>query len=413
MSRKDCDVLIVGGGMVGASLACAMARSVHPWRVTLIESIAMPPAGSRAQQPSFDSRCTALSVGSAGFLERIGLWQGLQALVEPIRSIHVSDRGHFGSVLMDAAQEGLDALGYVAENRHLGQVLLGALRQAADVRIIAPARALAVRATAGGMEVEIEHGADRTRFAATLVVIADGARSALAGALGIASEQRDYGQTALIANIAHRHPHRGRAFERFTADGPLAMLPLGVATDGLARSALVWVQPHQQAAATGAFDDATFLARLQQRFGYRLGRLLRVGERQSYPLSLVRATEQARSGVVLLGNAAHALHPVAGQGFNLSLRDVAALAAVLDEARTRGESPGEAVVLQRFVARQAADQQRTIGFSDLLPRLFGSDALPLAAVRDLGLIGFELFPTLRSLLVRHATGLGSGGSAPT
>ncbi len=413
MSHKDYDVLIVGGGMVGASLACALARGAHRWRVMLIESIAMPPPGARALQPGFDSRCTALSVGSARFLERLGLWQGLRALVEPIRSIHVSDRGHFGSVLMDAAQEGLDALGYIAENQRLGQVLLGALRQAPDVRIVAPARALVVRATAAGMEVEVEHAAERSRLAATLVVIADGARSALASALGITSEQHDYGQTALITNIAHRHPHQGRAFERFTADGPLAMLPLGAASDGLARSALVWVQQHEKVAAASVLDDAAFLACLQQRFGYRLGRLLRVGERQSYPLSLMRATEQARSGVVLLGNAAHALHPVAGQGFNLSLRDVAALAVVLDEARTRNESPGDAVVLQRFVARQAADQQRTIGFSDVLPRLFGSGALPLAAMRDLGLIGFELFPAMRSLLVRHAIGLGAGGGAST
>lgn len=405
-----CDVAIVGGGMVGASLACALAAGAQPWRVTLIESVALAPPGERALQPSFDARSTALATGSARLLAQLGLWEPLRPLVEPIRSIHVSDRGRFGSVVMDAAQEGLEALGYVAENRHLGQVLLGGLRAASGMRVLAPARVRAIRPAAAGMTLEIDAEAGAARLAATLVVIADGARSALASGLGIASEQRDYGQTALITNVAHRAAHQGRAFERFTDDGPLAMLPLGASAEGLARSALVWVQDHAQAAAAMALGDEDFLARLQQRFGYRLGRLLRVGERQSYPLALVRASEQVRSGVVLAGNAAHALHPVAGQGFNLSLRDVAALAAVLEEARARGESIAEAAVLARFVARQAADQQRTIGFSDLLPRVFGSGVLPLAAARDLGLIGFELVPALRSLLVRHASGLGSGGS---
>lgn len=405
MNTEDCELLIIGGGMVGASLACALARSAHRWRVMLVESIALPPPGTQALQPSFDARSTALAAGSRQFLEQIGVWDALRPFAEPIRSIHVSDRGHFGSVLMEADREGLEALGHVVENRHLGRSLLGVLRDAPDVRIVAPARAVAIVPGAGGMTVEIASGPESFRARTPLVVIADGARSGLAASLGIGSEQHDYEQTALITNIAHRLPHRGRAFERFTEAGPLAVLPLTTGPEGIGRSALVWVQSHAATAAVMALDDEAFLARLQLRFGYRLGRLLRVGERHSYPLSLVQAAEQVRSGLVLLGNAAHALHPVAGQGFNLSLRDVAVLAAVLDEARTSGEPIGDAGVLARFVTCQAGDQQRTIAFSDLLPRVFGSGVLPLAAARDLGLIGFELIAPLRNLLVRHATGL--------
>jgi 2-octaprenyl-6-methoxyphenol hydroxylase len=412
VSGGQFDIAIVGGGMVGASLACALGAGGRGWRVALVESFPLlDRAGAAVCQPSFDARSTALSLSSARFLGRLGLWEAVRRHAQPIRRIHVSDRGRFGSVVMDAPAEGLEALGYVVENQWLGSVLHEGLRATTGLTLLAPARVDAVRVHAGRAELRVDagHGAQPLGLEAALAVIADGARSGLAASLGIHAEQQAYGQQALIANIAHREPHAGQAFERFTDAGPLAMLPLSDAADGSARSALVWVQTPEAAAASHALAEDEFLRGLQARFGYRLGRLLRVGARHLYPLALTRAAEQVRSGVVLLGNAAHALHPVAGQGFNLSLRDVAALAEVLDAAHARGAGPGELEVLQRFVARQGVDQEGTIGFSDALPRIFGSGLLPLAAARDAGLIGLELWPAARSLLVRHATGLAGGG----
>lgn len=408
MSDNSHDIVIVGGGMVGASLACALAAGGRFARVALVEGFPLlDRAGPAVYQPSFDARSTALSLGSARFLARLGLWQDVRRHAQPIRRIHVSDRGRFGSTAMDAAEEGLEALGYVVENQWLGNVLHDGLRACANLTLLAPARVDAVRRRVDRVIVraKLAHGDEERELDAGLAVIADGARSGLAAALGIVAQQQDYGQQALIANVAHRQPHEGRAFERFTDAGPMAMLPLVDAPDASARSALVWVQEPDLAEQARTLPEPEFLRRLQQRFGYRLGRLLRVGERHLYPLSLTRATEQARAGIVLLGNAAHALHPVAGQGFNLSLRDVAVLAQTLEEACVRGEAPGALAVLERFVARQRADQERTIGFSDALPRIFGSGLLPLAAARDLGLIGLDLLPAARSLLVRHATGL--------
>jgi 2-octaprenyl-6-methoxyphenol hydroxylase len=403
VSRDAVDVAIAGGGMVGASLACALAPHC---RVAVIESFPLPAgAGAPLHQPSFDARSTALSLSSVAFFESLGLWEAIRRHAAAIRHIHVSDRGRFGSTRMSAADEGLEALGHVAENQWIGAVLHGALRAAAGIDLLAPARVEALQPEPDGVRLQVAQADGMRTLHARLAVIADGARSALAARLGIRTELREYGQSALIANVAHAQPHDGVAFERFTGDGPLAMLPLPDAPDGRARSALVWVQPPGRAAEARALAPADFLRRLQQRFGYRLGRLLAVGERHVYPLGLAEASEQARAGIVLLGNAAHTLHPVAGQGFNLSLRDVAALVGSVRGALAAGRSPGELALLMDYVAARRSDHAGTIGFSDALPRVFGSGLLPLVVARDAGLIALELLPPARSLLVRHATGL--------
>jgi ubiquinone biosynthesis UbiH/UbiF/VisC/COQ6 family hydroxylase len=335
-TAPDFDVVIAGGGMVGASLACALAQFC---RVAVVESFPLNASAAAAPvyRPSFDARSTALSLSSVAFLQGIGLWSTVIRHAEPIRHIHVSDQGRFGSTRMDAADEGLEALGYIVENHWLGAVLHGALRERPNLRLIAPASVEAVTAVDGGAQLLLRAGEETRSLHAGLAVIADGARSALAARLGIDSEERNYGQTAVIANIAHAAPHGGRAFERFCDSGPLAMLPLTRAEDGRSRSALVWVKEAADAAEILALDERAFLRRLQPAFGYRLGRLLAAGNRASYSLALVQATEQVRAGIVVLGNAAHTLHPVAGQGFNLSLRDVAALVGALRTAHTSGE----------------------------------------------------------------------------
>ncbi len=402
---QACDVVIAGGGLVGASLACALAEFLD---VTVVESFPAQPGtgGAPAYRPSFDARSTALSLSSVAFFRAIGLWDTVARHAEPILHIHVSDQGRFGSTRMDAAEEGLDALGYIVENHWLGSVLHGALRERANLRLVAPANVEAVDAREGGALATVRAGDDSVDIAAGLAVIADGARSRLAARLGIGTEERNYGQVAIIANIAHSAPHGGRAFERFCDQGPLAMLPLTRAEDGRSRSALVWVKEAPEATEILALDERDFLRRLQPAFGYRLGRLLAAGNRGSYPLALVQSAEQVRAGIVVLGNAAHTLHPVAGQGFNLSLRDVASLVTTLREARAAGFHVGSLRVLESYAEARRSDHARTIGFSDLLPRVFGSGLLPVAAARGMGLVSLELLPAARSLLVRNATGIG-------
>ncbi len=403
MSRQR--VVIAGGGMVGVSLALALERQVPSLDITLVEAFPLAPPDpgfDSSYTPSFDARSTALSYGSCLLYQGWSLWSELQSRVQPIDSIHVSERGRFGSTLMKASEYHWPALGYVVENAWLGNRLLQALL-AGRVRTVSPAKVESADSGEHAVRLQLDNG---DCLEAELLVVADGANSGLRGTLGIGRREHRYDQQALIANVAHREPHGGRAFERFTPRGPLAMLPLtGAGSDGRHRSALVWTLPP---AAADELLDATeqeFLARLQDEFGYRLGRLEKVGERHSYPLALVESEEQVRSGVVVMGNAAHALHPVAGQGFNLALRDVARLAECLADAAERGQSPGELEVLLGYRDAQAADQAQTTAFSDRLPELFMRPDLAASSLRDLGLFALDLAPGLKREFVRRTAGV--------
>ena len=223
--------------------------------------------------------------------------------------------------------------------------------------------------------------------------------------------EKPYRQQALIANVAFARPHEGCAFERFTDEGPLALLPLPGVAGAEHRSALVWTLPPARAEQLQDCDDEEFLGALQDRFGYRLGRLRQVGERHTYPLALTESTEQVRHSVVVMGNAAHALHPVAGQGYNLAMRDVAELARVLDEAIRAGEAPGSLSVLQRYRQRQHNDQSRTIAMSDLLPGLFMNSDPVLGLARDMALAGLDVIAPLKREFVRYAAGVAALGEA--
>ena len=419
MTRCDYDVLIAGGGLVGASLALALRDS--GLRVAVVEPVA-PQAES---QPSFDDRQTALAPTSRRFFSHLGLWQQIEAGAEPIRRIHVSDRGHGGFTRLKAEQEGLSALGHVVPNRVLGAALTPAMQAAADV--FCPARIVDTHllldgatasgdAAAVGRRVRIEM-ADGTRSLSTrLLVVADGMRSTTREALGVGLEERDYGQSAIISNLQSERPHCGTAFERFTPDGPLALLP---AAGGAV--SLVWALPHEQARVVATeWTDQAFLDRLQAAFGWRLGRLESVGRRHVYPLIAVTAERFATERAVILGNAAHALHPVAGQGLNLALRDVAALAETLGAVAPRARSvevpapapadPGAAALLERYARARRSDYQRTFTFTDGLVRLFSNTFPPLVAARNLGLTALDLFPPARRLLLKQATG--AAGAVP-
>ncbi|EWC41461.1 2-octaprenyl-6-methoxyphenyl hydroxylase [Pseudomonas stutzeri] len=384
---------IIGGGLVGASLALALQQGARErgWQIHLIE----PFEPGHEYQPSYDARSTALSYGTRLIYQRLGLWQRIAERAEPIRRIHVSERGRFGAARLHARDEGVEALGYVVENAWIGHCLWQALDDQVVIRHC-PAEVERLEPCAAGYRLGFSDGRS---LHCDLAVLADGGRSGLREQLGIEVSRRPYGQTALIANITPGKPHGGLAFERFTADGPMALLPL---QDN--RCALVWTRSQADAARLAQAHEAVFLAELQEAFGYRLGGLQQVGARHLYPLTLIEADEQVRSGLVVLGNAAHSLHPIAGQGYNLSLRDVDALSVAL----LRSEAAlGDLAVLQDYARRQRLDQQLTVGFSDQVTRLFGDSARLVTAGRNLGLLGLDLMPAAKRWFARQAMGLGT------
>lgn len=387
------NLAIIGGGLVGASLALALqaGAKARGWTILLIE----PFAPGDSYQPSYDARSSALSFGTRQIYERLGLWQAISHRAEPIRQIQVSDRGRFGAARLNAMEEGVPALGYVVENAWLGQCLWKGL----DPEVVSwrcPAEVTALQALEDGYRLSLN---DDTTLDCDLAVLADGGRSGLREQLGIHVTTRPYNQSALIANITPSEAHCGQAFERFTDEGPMALLPLPEN-----RCALVWTRKGMDAKRLAELDERSFLDELQGVFGYRLGALCQVGVRHLYPLSLVEAQEQVRPHLVVLGNAAHSLHPIAGQGFNLSLRDVQALS----EALLAGpQAPGDLATLQAYCERQRLDQALTIGFSDRVTRLFGNNQPLVTAGRNLGLLGLDLLPPAKRWFARQAMGLGT------
>ncbi|MFK7886641.1 MAG: 2-octaprenyl-6-methoxyphenyl hydroxylase [Gammaproteobacteria bacterium] len=377
------DVVIAGGGLVGASLGVALAGSGQ--RVAVLE---VTPPGD--EQPGFDDRATALSRTSVDILRTLDIWPGDDA-ASPIKTIHVSDRGRFGSTRMHTAQHGLDAFGYVIENRVLGKALWAALGDC-DVDVFCPARVEVATLQPGGAALKLD--GDGERIDAGLLVIAEGALSATRDLIGVGVDITSYTRTALVANISTEKPHEGRAFERFTRDGPLAVLPL---TRG--RSNVVWSLAKDKAQ-TLIEDDAAFKAALQETFGYRLGHITEVGQRSSYPLAKAVAQSVHGDHWVLVGNAANAVHPVAGQGLNLGLRDVASLAELIWQ---RADAPWPKV-LERYAQWRAADHREVLRLTDSLVRVFTHEAQPVGVARDAALIAMQIVPPLRRWFARRSMG---------
>ena len=395
------DITIVGGGMVGASLAVALEPL--GLKVALIEAV---PFGSTAQ-PSFDERTTAISNGSRRILETLGVWSGVYSSATPIRKIHVSDQGRFGFARIDAAEQGLAAMGYVVPNRALGVALWSRLQGSSAIHITCPAQVSRVAAAPHTVTLEVSRPDSASPIDTRLVVAADGASSAVRAAFGVAAEFRDYEQTAVITTVLPQKFHDGVAYERFTAAGPLALLPL----EG-GRCTLVLTLGKDQAEAALGWSDDEFLAEVQRRFGFRLGRFLKVGRRVTYPLSLTRAARTSAGRCVIVGNAAQGLHPVAGMGFNLGLRDVASLAELIAEHRHESDfDAGCASLLAEYDAWRASDRGGVIAFTDGLVRTFASPLGLVKRLRDLGLLAFDLLPPAKAALSRLSTGAGGGGSA--
>ena len=388
--------------MVGASLAVALAPL--GLKVALVEAI---PHDS-ASQPSFDERTTALSNGSRRILDTLDVWAGVDSSATPIRKIHVSDQGCFGFARIDAAEQGLAAMGYVVPNRALGQALWARLPAGAGVHIHCPAEVSRIQVGEGAVTLELAQGGAAVGIDTRLVVAADGVQSAVRRAFGVEAQSRDYEQTAVITTVLPQRFHDHVAYERFTASGPLALLPL----EG-GRCALVLTLNRNMAESVMRWSDAEFLAELQRRFGFRLGRFLKVGRRAAYPLSLTRAARTSAGRCAIIGNAAQGLHPVAGMGFNLGLRDAASLAELIAEHRHEsGFDAGAPGLLAEYDAWRAADRGGVIAFTDGLVRLFANPLRVVQRLRNVGLLAFDLFPPAKAALSRLSTGAGAGARVP-
>ena len=394
---REFDVAIVGGGLVGASFALGLADTGV--RVLLIESV----APDSAAQPSFDERTTALGNASRRIFQGLGIWDVVSRDAAPIRAIHVSDAGRFGFARLKAAEHGIDAFGYVVPNRVIGAALWRRLSVAGGIesRVPASIEDLEITTERAYFKVVTAAGA-REVTSARLLVAADGAHSAVRAAAGIEAGIEDYDQIAITAAVTGDRAHDGTAYERFTPTGPVAVLPLRGGGYGT-----IWSCTPQRATELLALEDGAYLAELQSRFGWRAGRFRRIGRRASYPLKLTRAATTVARRTVLIGNAAQALHPIAGQGFNLGLRDAALLAEVIAGAAGDVGSPE---LLRKFADWRAADRGGVVRFTDGLVRLFGSRMPGVSLMRNLGLLAFDLSPPAKRALARVS--LGFGGPTP-
>jgi len=387
------DVIIAGAGPVGASLAVALRDS--GLKIAIIE----PVVESSAQQPSYDGRSLVLNHVSNRILEGIGLWSGLAGQYQTVEHIHVSRQGRFGVARIHAGELQVAALGYVVEAAALGQALRSAVQQSEDIDFFCPARVSGLEYDSDHVRVALNAEHDGKPLCGRVLVAADGARSGVRTLLDIGIEQTDYVQTAVVTTVSGVDSERAWAYERFTSSGPLALLPrVG------GRFGVVWSVPSGSEDRILEMDDVAFVQHLHQAFGSRAGTLRRPGRRASYPLKLQRAATSLARRCVLLGNASHAVHPVAGQGFNLGLRDVAWLAQTLVDARQRNEDPGCRAVLHRYQNAREADQRHTLRFTDTLIRVFCNEDPMLASLGGLGLALTDIAIPMKRWLARGAMG---------
>lgn len=394
-AQRHYDVAIIGGGLVGASLACAL--SPLGLKTALVEAV--PPKAS--SQPSYDDRTLALSASSCKVLQGLGIWPQVEHNATPIREIQVRELGRPGRVIMDPSELGLDRFGHVLEARVFGEAMAQTLPRLENVDYLCPASVTAIETGDEDCLIEIRGDQGPGAIRAKLVVGADGAESFVREALGIESERYDYRQSAVICNVTPEENHRGRAFELFTPSGPMAVMPH---VEG--RCGLIWCVPTEDVDRVMDLSETEFMRQANARFGRRLGRFLKMGRRSNYPLRLVRALEDVRPRTVILGNAAHAIHPVGAQGFNLGLRDAATLAEVLADVIRGGKEtdPGNKALLRRYSAWRRPDQEGTIAYSDGLARIYANATPAVSLGRLAGLLAHAFVPSLRKKMAVEAMG---------
>lgn len=400
ITDNNFDLIIIGGGLAGASLACALKNIAenHALKIAVVEAHQL----NTKEQPSYDDRTVALSHGSRCIFESIGLWQALEQHAQAIDTIHISDRGHFGVTRLTKEQEGVDALGYVLENKRIGEALYAAIidASASNVTLFCPAEITTLQQDEARVSVNISLHGETKVLCGKLLVAADGNNSQVLKLLNIGSNRKNYQQTALITNVTPGKKHNNVAYERFTETGPLAFLPMQEN-----RCSVVWTLKPEQAEELSALDDDAFLAQLQQRFGFRLGQFKKVGKRQTYPLFLQAATQMVQGRVVVIGNAAHSLHPVAGQGFNLALRDIAILSELIVERLRAAGDVGEQAMLQEYVRLREQDIKKVYRFTDTLVKTFSNDIAALAHLRSIGLLVVDVLPGIKHQLATQSMGM--------
>ncbi len=396
-------VIIVGGGMVGLSLALMLAKAKIG--VKLLEAIRYPDYTDTESVPyhsSFDARNTALSRRSVQIYQKLGLWEALQQHATPILEVHITEQGSFGKARLKAEQENVESFGQVIENAWLGRVPLHQVRYPPWIELIDGVQVKALTQDTEQVYIEAEREGQELQLTSKLVIAADGRDSFCRQALGVGVDVHDYDQVAIVTAVQTSKPHRQVGFERFSPLGPLALLPL----PGEYRRSVVWpVKKGTEHEWLGEENDQHFLNALQQTYGDRAGKFEKTGKRFSYPLSQVLAHKQAVGRVVLMGNAAHTLHPVAGQGFNLCLRDADVLLRFLGSHLTVSDDLGEPEVLKAYEQARLTDQQRVIKFCDSVVRGFSNQNPVLKLLRNTGLIAFDIVPGIKPLVANYAMGL--------
>ncbi|EHK9075429.1 2-octaprenyl-6-methoxyphenyl hydroxylase [Vibrio parahaemolyticus] len=388
---KQYDVVIAGGAMAGATLALAIEHlSQGALRVAVVE----PFKAQSDQHPGFDSRSIALSYGTVNLLRHLELWSAIEPFSTPIEHIHVSDRSHAGMTDITKHDVGVEALGYVVELADVGRVYQESLTHSTAIDLYCPDSAKHITRTQENVTIELASG---ELLNAKLLVAADGAVSQCCQQIGLELSEHDFDQVAVIANIVTQEPHQGRAFERFTENGPVALLPM---SDN--RMSLVWCLRPDEAQIVMELSESEFLERLQQDFGWRLGAMQKVGLRASYPLLLRHRKQNISHRFAIVGNAAQTLHPIAGQGFNLGIRDVVTLA---EELVKQGEDVGRYQGLIRFSQRREADRNETIWLTSSLVHVFSNDLLAMRIGRNTALAAMDNLSIFKQPLLRHTLGL--------
>lgn len=396
---KQFDVVIVGAGMVGASLAIAL--SGHGLSIALVEA-----SEARTETPpSYDDRTLALSHASCQILKALEVWPALTETT-PIKRIRTSEKGAWGTVRMDAAEMGFKAFGHIVYARVLGQGLLSRLEQCDDVEWFQPARVEAIAQSGQGNHLQIKTAEGLSSIFCKLLVGADGTHSSIRKLLNIPTDHYDYQQSAVITNVTPEKNHEFTAFERLTQTGPLALLPL---TEG--RCGVVWCVETDAVEGMLTQSDEAFLSGLQSRFGYTLGVFSKVGKRAAYPLLRVRPQEQVWHRAVLIGNAVHAIHPLSAQGFNLGVRDVAVLAEELVKQQRKNQDIADPVMLKNYAAKRQPDHDRMINWSDGMVRLYRNTFFPVKVARKAGLNLIDVCSPLKRQITQMTMGLKEHHSA--
>nr|WP_312821415.1 2-octaprenyl-6-methoxyphenyl hydroxylase [Acinetobacter oleivorans] len=396
-------VIIVGGGMVGLSLSLMLAKANIA--VKLLEAVKYPNYDDQNVAPyhsSFDARNTALSRRSVQIYQKLGLWDALQQYATPILQVHITEQGSFGKARLIAEQEKVESFGQVIENAWLGRVLLTQVRQQPLIELIDGVQVTALTQDAEQVHIQALRGEETLKLESKLLIAADGRDSFCRQAIGVGVDVHDYDQVAIVTTVQTSKPHEQVGFERFSALGPLALLPL----PGEYRRSVVWpVKKGTENEWLGDENDQHFLSALQQTYGDRAGKFEKTGKRFSYPLSQVLAHKQAVGRVILMGNAAHTIHPVAGQGFNLCLRDADVLVRYLVNQLSTSDDLGNPDNLLAYEQARLSDQQRVIKFCDTVVRGFSNQNPLLKLIRNTGLIAFDVIPGVKPLVANYAMGL--------